>query len=124
MSTEKWRPACAKPLQRRQGTPPAAFFNRPLKDALEYLHGQRLKGVLLFGSYARDEADVESERDILIVLDHMTNDSNEIEQIETMIAELSLKCNATISRVFASEQRWQTDQTNFIQNGRKEAVAA
>jgi uncharacterized protein (DUF2141 family) len=41
-----------------------------------------------------------------------------------MIAELSLKCGATISRVFASEQRWQTDQTNFFQNVREEAVAA
>jgi hypothetical protein len=27
---EKWRPACAKPLRRRQGTPLAAFFNRSL----------------------------------------------------------------------------------------------
>ncbi len=29
LSTGKWRPACAKPLRRRQGTPLAAFFNRP-----------------------------------------------------------------------------------------------
>ncbi len=29
VSTENWRPACAKPLRRRQGTPLAAFFNRP-----------------------------------------------------------------------------------------------
>jgi hypothetical protein len=30
VSTGKWRPACAKPLRRRQGTPLAAFFNRPI----------------------------------------------------------------------------------------------
>jgi hypothetical protein len=29
VSTAKWRPACAKPLRRRQGTPLAAFFNIP-----------------------------------------------------------------------------------------------
>ncbi|MDH5564552.1 MAG: hypothetical protein OEY91_13145 [Nitrospirota bacterium] len=27
VSTKNWRPACAKPLRRRQGTPLAAFFN-------------------------------------------------------------------------------------------------
>jgi len=30
VSTAKWRPACAKPLRRRQGTPLAAFFNIPI----------------------------------------------------------------------------------------------
>ena len=29
VSTGKWRPACAKPLRRRQGTLLAAFFNSP-----------------------------------------------------------------------------------------------
>jgi len=29
VSTAKWRPACAKPLRRRQGTPLAAFCNIP-----------------------------------------------------------------------------------------------
>ncbi|WP_342348836.1 hypothetical protein [uncultured Nitrospira sp.] len=29
VSTRKWRPACAKPLRRRQGTRLVAFFNRP-----------------------------------------------------------------------------------------------
>jgi predicted nucleotidyltransferase len=76
------------------------------------------------GSYARDEADAESDRDVLIVLDHMTNYSNEIERTGPVISELSLKFCTTISRVFASEQRWQTDQTNFFQNVREEAVPA
>jgi hypothetical protein len=29
VSTAKWRPACAKPLRRRQGTQLGAFFNAP-----------------------------------------------------------------------------------------------
>jgi predicted nucleotidyltransferase len=99
-------------------------LRKELKDPLECLYGQRLKGVFLFGSYARGEADAESDMDVLIVLDHVNNYSNEIERTETVISELSLKFGTTISRVFASEQRWQTDQTNFFQNVREEAVPA
>jgi predicted nucleotidyltransferase len=99
-------------------------LRKELKDALECLYGQRLKGVFLFWFYARGEADAESDMDVLIVLDHVNNYSNEIERTETVISELSLKFGTTISRVFASEQRWQTDQTNFFQNVREEAVPA
>jgi predicted nucleotidyltransferase len=47
-------------------------LRKELKDPLECLYGQRLKGVFLFGSYARGEADAESDIDVLIVLDHIT----------------------------------------------------
>lgn len=96
---------------------------RRLKAELAATYGKRLKGVYLFGSHARGEADEESDIDVLIVLDRVDNHSQEIERTSEVISGLSLECNATISRVFAPEERWLTDQTMFFLNVREEAVA-
>jgi len=95
-----------------------------LKARLDGLYGSRLKSLYLFGSYARGDADAESDVDVLIVLDQVDNYSQEIDFTGTAISELSLRFGVTISRVFASEDRWKNDQTNFFLNVRDEAVAA
>jgi predicted nucleotidyltransferase len=46
---------------------------------LDVSDGARLKGVYLFGSYARGEAGEESDVDVLIVLDRVESYSQEIE---------------------------------------------
>ena len=97
---------------------------RELKARVTHLYGERLKGIYLFGPYARGEAGGESDVDVLIVLDRVDNYSEEIDRTGEVISELSLRFGVTISRVFASEERWQTDQTNFFQNVREEAVPA
>ncbi len=97
---------------------------KELKGHLGHLYGVRLKGVYLFGSHARGEADAASDVDVLIVLDHVDNYSQEIDRTGEMVSALSLRFGVTISRVFASEQRWRTDQTNFFLNVREEAVPA
>lgn len=93
-----------------------------LRQGLESLYGRRLKGVYLFGSYARDRADAESDMDILIVLDRIGDYSSEIEATSQIIAALSLKYGVTLSRVLTSEDRWKHDATLFFQNVREEAV--
>ena len=40
-----------------------------LKTGLQAIYGERLRGIYLYGSYARDEADEESDVDVLVVLD-------------------------------------------------------
>lgn len=95
-----------------------------LKENLGSLYGERLKAVYLFGSYARGEADEESDVDVLIVLDRVENYSEEIDRTSEVVSDLSLRSGLTISRVFASEERWRTDQTNFFLNVREEAVPA
>ncbi|MEW6545148.1 MAG: nucleotidyltransferase domain-containing protein [Nitrospirota bacterium] len=97
---------------------------KELKEHLGQLYGARLRGVYLFGSYARGEADEASDMDVLIVLDRVDNYSQEIDRTGEVVSTLSLRSGVTISRVFASEQRWQTDQTNFFLNVREEAVPA
>lgn len=95
-----------------------------LKEHLGHLYGERLKGVYLFGSYARGEADEESEIDVLIVLDRVENYSREIDRTSELIARLSLECDRSISCVYLPEDRWKHEETMFLINVRKEAVPA
>ena len=97
---------------------------RELKEKVSRLYGDRLKGVYLFGSHARGEAGQDSDVDVLIVLDRVDNYSEEIDRTGEVVSDLSLRSGLTISRVFVSEERWRTDQTNFFLNVREEAVPA
>ena len=95
-----------------------------LKDGLAEIYGERLKGVYLFGSYARGEADEDSDIDVLIVLDRVDDYSSEIERTSELVSQLSLECGRNISRVVVPEKRWREDQTMFFLNVRNEAIAA
>lgn len=93
-----------------------------LKKELSTIYGERLRGVYVFGSHARAEAVEESDVDVLIVLDRLDSYSAEIDRTSEAVSRLSLELDVTISRVFASEQRWRADQTTFFVNVREEAV--
>ncbi len=95
-----------------------------LRTHLSAIYGSRLRGVYLFGSYARGEAEEESDVDVLIILDQVSNYSQEIDRTSESVSGLSLKHGAAISRVFVSEQKWREGQSLFFQNVREEAVPA
>ena len=93
-----------------------------LKAGLEAVYGYRLKGVYLYGSYSRGEADSESDVDVLVILDQIPNYGVEIDRTSLLNAELSLRYGVSISRVFISAQAWQRHETPFLLNVYEEAV--
>jgi uncharacterized protein len=94
-----------------------------LKKELEKIYGVRLRGVYLYGSYARGEQDDESDLDALIVLDRMDRYGAEIDRTGQLISSLSLRHGTSISRVFLSEEDWMRLDTAFLANVRAEAIA-
>lgn len=95
-----------------------------LQTGLRSMYGDRLRGVYLFGSYARGEQDEESDLDVLIVLDAVDHYASEIERTGELVSGLSLAYGVSISRVFVSESAWRTGQSVFLANVRDEAIAA
>jgi Flp pilus assembly protein CpaB len=95
-----------------------------MKKGLAELYGARLRGVYLYGSYARDEADHESDVDVMVVLDRVHNYTSEIERTGMLVSSMSLQYGVSVSRVFVSEQDWAGHKTPFLANVRDEAVPA
>ena len=95
-----------------------------LRSGLQSIYGHRLRGLYLFGSYARGDQDSESDVDVLVVLDDFTSYFAEVRRAGPLGAELSLKYEVSISKVFMREEAWLHKETPFLLNVRHEAVAA
>lgn len=95
-----------------------------LRKGLQEAFGDRLHGVYLYGSYARGEADIESDVDVLIVLDRVVRYGADLDRSSQLISDLSLKYGVSISRVLVSEEDWANRQSPFLLNVRDEAVPA
>jgi len=91
---------------------------------LESLYGSRLRGLYLFGSYARDEADRESDVDLLVVLGAFDRYGEEVDRTGPLVSRLSLTHGVSISTVFLTEANWKAADTPFLANVREEAVPA
>ena len=95
-----------------------------LKTELKAIYSDRLKGVYLYGSYARGEQDAESDVDVLVVLNRIDHYAAEVDRTGQLGADLSLKDNVSVSMVFMPETTWLHGDTAFLANVREEALAA
>jgi uncharacterized protein len=76
------------------------------KAAVTGLYGDRLAKVILYGSYARGDAHEESDVDFLVVLkDASISVYREIDRINDVVFDLTLKFNTMISFVPSTTQK-------------------
>ncbi len=68
-----------------------------LSDGLEALYGERYRGLVLYGSYARGEADEGSDVDLLLFLYGAVDATREIIRAEDVAWPLSLESGYTLS---------------------------
>ncbi len=79
-----------------------------LGQSLAALYGPRLKGVYLYGSYARGQADEDSDIDIAIVLTGPVDEAEEGRRTCDLIGDLSLRHNCLIAAFFLSDDEYRT----------------
>ena len=95
---------------------------RELKQGLIRLYGERLKGVYLYGSYARGDFQEGSDLDVLVVLDEFERAPIELDRTSDLFCDLSLNYEVTVSLMFMREKDWLTADKPLLRNVRVEGV--
>jgi predicted nucleotidyltransferase len=95
-----------------------------LEWGLKDLYGERFRGLLLFGSYARGEAREGSDIDLLLLLDGPVNVSRELLRIQPIKWPLGLAADVLLSVFPVSYQAFQEAESSFLYTVRQEAVPA
>ncbi len=93
-----------------------------LKQALGELYGERLRGVYLYGSHARNQAHQGSDVDVLIALDGHVQAGMEISRINALVSAICLESDLLISTFPVSVKSLENDRSPFLMCVRREAV--
>ena len=93
------------------------------RTRLEETLGENLDSIVLYGSQARGDAEEGSDIDVLCVMKKSFDYGELILRTSEITAEISLKYDVVLSRSFARLEDYETRQTPFLMNVRREGVA-
>jgi len=103
--------------------PPNGIIQKLLSDyqaRLAALLGDNLESVVLYGSRARGDAEEGSDIDVLCVMSGPFDCGEMIERTSEATAEISLKYDVVLSRVFVTRDDYRSRRTPFLTNVRRE----
>jgi len=89
---------------------------------IEKLYGERLKNIILYGSWARGEATEGSDIDMVVVLEGYIRPVKEIDSMISVITEINLKHRVLISVYPVSKIDYRTLKSPLLMNVRREGV--
>lgn len=96
---------------------------KEFKRQLGTLYADRLKNVVLYGSYARGDADEEnSDIDLAVVLSGKVNPCREIDRMIDIVTDLNLEYNVLLAIYPVSEEDYKSRNSPLLLNMRKEGV--
>ncbi len=95
---------------------------KEFKNQLAEIYGARLKSVLVYGSWARNEATEDSDIDTLVVLAGDVSPGREIDRMITVITETNLKYGVLLSVYPVSEADFASLRSPLLMNARREGV--
>ena len=94
---------------------------KEFKTQIESIACSRLKHVILFGSFARGDAVVGSDIDLLLIFDSKIP-ADMIRKIKEISNYLSLKYDVVISEFLFTEEEFKKYKTPFLLNVKKEGI--
>ena len=95
---------------------------KKMQDNLKNIYGSKLKLVYLFGSYARNEANEDSDIDIAVVLDSLASRYKERERCSKIQAKISLENNCVINLFFFEKKELITKEYALFRNIFEEGI--
>lgn len=90
------------------------------KNILEEYYGDRFKGLLLYGSVAREQADASSDIDLLVLLAQPFDYLQELRQIVDLLYVVQLESEQIISAKPAAVEEFTRGDTQLYRNARRE----
>jgi predicted nucleotidyltransferase len=94
------------------------------RKKIENIYGNKLMDIILFGSWARGEATEKSDIDLLIIIKGKIIPGKEIDRMIDIITEINLQYSILISVVPVSEEDYNTINSPFLINVRREGISA
>jgi predicted nucleotidyltransferase len=101
-----------------------AALLRRLDADLAALYGERYGGLVLYGSYARGEADEGSDVDLLLLLGGEVEQAREVLRAEEVKWPLSLESGYVLSLLPVSVAAYHSSEDPFLWNARREGIPA
>ncbi len=99
-----------------------AALLRRLGEDLRELYGSRYRSLVLYGSYARGEADEGSDVDLLLLLEGEVNTTREISRSQDVTWPLSLETGYVLSVIPIGIEKYRRSKQPFLWNARDEGV--
>ena len=93
-----------------------------LKERLATLYGDRLRGVYLYGAYARGEFREDSDVDVLIVLAGRVGFQEEISRYSAAVSGICLRHDVLIATIPISEEWFVQRHEPFFVNARRDGM--
>ncbi len=90
---------------------------------LKAFYGRRYRGLVLYGSYARGEADEGSAVDVLLLLEGEVNTARELLRAGQVKWPLSLEAGYTVSLLPVSIEAYRSSEQPFLRNARGEGLS-
>jgi len=92
------------------------------KSDIQELYAERLKAIVLYGSWARNEAADDSDIDVAVVLNGDVEPCKEIDRMIDIITDMNLEHGVLLSVYPVSQQKYEHINSPLIINLRKEGV--
>jgi len=93
------------------------------KIILEDYYGSRFKGLILYGSVARDQADPGSDIDLLVLLRQPFNYFDELRQIIELLYPVQLESDQLISAKPAPLDDFERGRLQLYRNAKREGIS-
>jgi predicted nucleotidyltransferase len=92
------------------------------KTTLESYYGSQFKGLILYGSVARDQVTSASDIDLLILLSRPFNYFDELRQIIELLYPIQLESDQLISAKPAPLEEFEHGRIQLYRNAKREGV--